>query len=60
MPWKEIRVLDKRMKFIGRLLSGKKMARVNGVSGSTVLLSYKIMIKNCFNMTDTNISSHTN
>lgn len=26
MPWKEVSVMDERMKFIGRLLSGEKMA----------------------------------
>ena len=26
MPWKETRVMDERMKFVGRLLGGEKMA----------------------------------
>jgi hypothetical protein len=38
MPWKETSVLDERMKFIGRLLSGEKMAplcREFGISRTT-------------------------
>jgi transposase-like protein len=38
MPWKETSVMDERMKFIGRLLSGEKMAplcREFGISRTT-------------------------
>ena len=28
MPWKETGIMEERMKFIGRLLSGEKMARL--------------------------------
>ena len=38
MPWKDTSVLDERMKFIGRLLSGEKMAplcREFGISRTT-------------------------
>ena len=38
MPWKETSVMDERMKFIGRLLSGEKMAplcRGFGISRTT-------------------------
>ena len=42
MPWKEICVMDERMKFIGRLLSGEKMAPLCREYGISRVTGYKI------------------
>lgn len=42
MPWKETSVMDERMKFVGRLLSGEQMARVCRESGISRVTGYKI------------------
>ena len=42
MPWKETCVMDERMKFIGRLLSGEKMAPMCREFGSSRVTGYKI------------------
>ena len=47
MPWKETSVMDERMKFIGRLLSGEKMAplcrefEISRVTGHKIWNRYK-------------------
>ncbi len=42
MPWKETSVMDERMKFIGRLLSGAKMAPLCREFGISRVTGYKI------------------
>jgi len=42
MPWKETGVMDERMKFIGRLLSGEKMALLCREFGVSRVTGYKI------------------
>ena len=42
MPWKEISVMDERMKFIGRLLSGEKMAPLCNEFGISRTTGHKI------------------
>jgi putative transposase len=42
MPWKETHVLDERMKFIGRLLSGEKMAPLCREFGISRVTGHKI------------------
>jgi len=42
MPWKETSVMDERMKFIGRLLSGEKMAPLCREFGISRVTGYKI------------------
>jgi transposase InsO family protein len=42
MPWKETCVMDERMKFIGRLLSGEKMASLCREYGISRVTGYKI------------------
>ena len=42
MPWKETCVMDERMKFIGRLLSGEKMAPMCREFGISRVTGYKI------------------
>jgi len=42
MPWKETSVLDERMKFIGRLLYGEKMAPLCREFGISRVTGYKI------------------
>lgn len=42
MPWKETSVLDERMKFIGRLLSGENMAPLCREFGISRVTGYKI------------------
>ena len=42
MPWKETSVLDERMKFIGRLLSGDKMAPMCREFGISRVTGHKI------------------
>lgn len=42
MPWKERSVMDERMKFIGRLLSGEKMAQVCREFGISRVTGHKI------------------
>ena len=42
MPWKEISVMDERMKFIGRLLSGEKMAPLCREFGISRVTGHKI------------------
>ena len=41
MPWKESVVMDERMKFIGRLLQGEKMAELCRESGISRKTGYK-------------------
>lgn len=42
MPWKEIHVMDERIKFIGRLLSGEKMSGLCREFGISRVTGYKI------------------
>jgi len=42
MPWKETSVMDERMKFIGRLLSGEKMAPLCREFGISRVTGHKI------------------
>ncbi len=42
MPWKETSVMDERMRFIGRLLSGEKMAPLCREFGISRVTGYKI------------------
>ena len=42
MPWKETRVMDERMKFIGRLLGGEKMAPLCREFGISRVTGHKI------------------
>lgn len=42
MPWKETSVMDERIKFIGRLLSGEKMASLCREFGISRMTGYKI------------------
>lgn len=42
MPWKETSVMDKRTKFIGRLLSGEKMAPLCKEFGISRVTGHKI------------------
>lgn len=42
MPWKECSVMDERMKFIGRLLSGEKMSPICREFGISRVTGYKI------------------
>lgn len=42
MPWKEIHVLDERMKFVGRLLSGEKMAPLCREFGISRVTGHKV------------------
>ena len=42
MPWKETSVLDERMKFVGRLLSGEKMAPLCREFGISRVTGYKV------------------
>lgn len=42
MPWKEISVMDERIKFIGRLLSGEKMAQLCREFGISRVTGHKI------------------
>lgn len=42
MPWKETSVMDERMKFVGCLLSGEKMARLCREFGISRVTGYKI------------------
>ena len=42
MPWKETRIMDERMKFIGQLLSGEKIAGVCREYGISRVTGYKI------------------
>lgn len=42
MPWKEISVMDERMKFVGRLLSGEKMAALCREFGISRVTGHKI------------------
>lgn len=43
MPWKECSVVDERMKFIGRILNGEKMAEVCREFGISRKTGYKIL-----------------
>ena len=42
MPWKETSVMDERMKFVGRLLYGEKMAPLCKEFGISRVTGYKI------------------
>jgi len=42
MPWKETRVMDERIKFVGRLLSGEKMAPLCREFGISRVTGHKI------------------
>ena len=42
MPWKETSVMDERMKFVGRLLSGEKMAPLCREFGISRVTGHKI------------------
>ena len=42
MPWKERSVMDERMKFIGSILSGEKMASLCREFGISRVTGYKI------------------
>lgn len=42
MPWKETCVMDERTKFIGRLLTGEKMAPICREFGISRVTGYKI------------------
>lgn len=42
MPWKETCIMDERMKFVGQLLSGEKMASVCREFGISRVTGYKI------------------
>ena len=42
MPWKECHVMDERLRFIGRLLDGEKMAPVCAEFGISRKTGYKI------------------
>lgn len=42
MPWKEVSVMDERMKFIGRLLSGEKLAPLCKEFGISRVTGHKI------------------
>ena len=42
MPWKETSVMDERIKFIGRLLSGEKIAQVCREFGISRVTGHKI------------------
>lgn len=42
MPWKETSVMDERMKFVGRLLSGEKMAHLCKEFGISRVTGHKI------------------
>jgi transposase-like protein len=42
MPWKETSVMDERMRFIGRLLPGEKMARLCREFGISRVTGHKI------------------
>jgi len=42
MPWKECHVVDERLRFIGRLLDGEKMARLCAEFGISRKTGYKI------------------
>ena len=42
MPWKETSVMDERMKFIGRLLSGEKMSPLCREFGISRVTGHKI------------------
>lgn len=42
MPWKETCIMDERMKFVGRILSGEKMACVCKEFGISRVAGYKI------------------
>jgi hypothetical protein len=42
MPWKETSVMDERMKFVGRLLSGEKMPPLCKEFGISRVTGHKI------------------
>lgn len=42
MPWKVTSVMDERMKFVGRLLTGEKMAHLCKEFGISRVTGYKI------------------
>ncbi|RLD18394.1 MAG: IS481 family transposase, partial [Caldiserica bacterium] len=42
MPWKESSIMDERMKFIGRLLSGEQMSSLCKEFGISRVTGYKI------------------
>ena len=42
MPWKETSIMDERMKFIGRLLTGEKMAPICKEFGISRVTGHKI------------------
>ncbi len=42
MPWKESNFMDERIKFVGRLLDGEKMARLCREFGISSKTGYKI------------------
>jgi putative transposase len=42
MPWKETSVMDERTKFVGRLLSGEKMAQLCREFGISRVTGHKI------------------